>query len=362
MSGASSIIERNASKSSSRDLYFKRTRLPRQDMEELCLSITQIAEISRSTGENKGQGGLKAYSRCYYCYPEEEAQIKELGEIQLDDNIMQFLQLNPGDRVKIQNTQTQYNYAHKVVFEKIIDKEASVQSPIHDRDILGRIDGFPLWKGAIIGFEDWRFRVIDIEPKTDNSALIATLHNDAFVESEGKKVFSTHISTCEENYIEITSGSNDGIANCDPSFCTTSNSNIFSLLQNHGYTWKAYEESMPSNCYPNKYDTAPNEYLDRHNPPVFYTDIATQCKTDEVPLGNITTKTGALITDLSSNKLPTFSFVTPNDCHDMENCGTGQNPMAVGDHWLSVLIPEIMNSQYGSSTVIFITFDSACHN
>jgi phosphatidylinositol-3-phosphatase len=166
----------------------------------------------------------------------------------------------------------------------------------------------------------------------------------------------------EQNYLEITSGSNASLTNCDPTYCNTENSNIFSLLQNHGYTWNDYAESMPSNCYKNNYGTLPNVYLDRHNPPLYYTNIASACKTDDVPLGNITTETGPFFSDLASNRLPAFSFVTPNDCNDMDDCLPGQNPIAIGDHWLSVFVPEIMNSRESPSSVIFITFDSACHN
>jgi phosphatidylinositol-3-phosphatase len=67
------------------------------------------------------------------------------------------------------------------------------------------------------------------------------------------------------NYIAGTSGLGyTGIkkfkSDCNPStHCSTPAPSIFG----QGETWKAYEESMPSNCYP----ANSGEYAVRHNPP-----------------------------------------------------------------------------------------------
>ena len=126
---------------------------------------------------------------------------------------------------------------------------------------------------------------------------------------------------------------------CNPTgSCTTTSASIFS----QGETWKAYEESMPSNC--DKSNSG--EYAVRHNPPPYFTSL-TGCSTLDVPYSK-------LATDLAGNALPAFSFITPNLIDDMHD-GT----VAQGNTWLSNNLPTILNSpEYASgNTAVFITFD-----
>jgi hypothetical protein len=146
------------------------------------------------------------------------------------------------------------------------------------------------------------------------------------------------------NYVSATSGLGlSGISqftsDCDPSAtCSTAAPSIFG----QGETWKAYEESMPSNCAP----ADSGEYAVRHNPPPYFTTL-TGCSTFDVPYPQ-------LATDLSSGKLPAFSFVTPNLIDDMHD-GT----IADGNAWLSSNLPVIFNSsEYKSgTTAVFVTWD-----
>jgi hypothetical protein len=126
---------------------------------------------------------------------------------------------------------------------------------------------------------------------------------------------------------------------CNPTGnCLSSAPSIFG----QGESWKAYEESMPSNCA----GSNSGEYAVRHNPPPYFTSLS-GCGTFDVPYTQ-------LATDLAGNALPAFSFVTPNLIDDMHD-GT----IAQGDSWLSSNLPAILNSQaYTSgSTAVFITFD-----
>jgi phosphatidylinositol-3-phosphatase len=144
------------------------------------------------------------------------------------------------------------------------------------------------------------------------------------------------------NYVGATSGiASFGLfyTDCNPSkLCTSSRPSIFG----QGETWKAYEESMPSSCAPSN----AGEYAVRHNPPAYFTALAT-CSADDVPYTQ-------LATDLASNALPAFSFITPNLINDMHD-GT----VAQGDAWLSGNLPTILASpEYTSgSTAVFVTFD-----
>lgn len=109
-----------------------------------------------------------------------------------------------------------------------------------------------------------------------------------------------------------------------------------------GETWKAYDEDMPSNCYP----TNSGEYAVRHNPPPYFSPL-TGCSTFDVPYTQ-------LAGDLVNGTLPAFSFVTPNLIDDMHD-GT----VADGDSWLASNLPTIFNSsEYQTgTTAVFITWD-----
>ncbi|HXQ58608.1 MAG TPA: alkaline phosphatase family protein [Acidimicrobiales bacterium] len=146
------------------------------------------------------------------------------------------------------------------------------------------------------------------------------------------------------NYIGATSGLSESAvqafsSDCSPSSsCDTSSPSIFGQVT----SWKAYEESMPSNC--DATDAGP--YAVRHNPPPYYTTLS-GCSTNDVPFTD-------LGPDLAGNTLPAFSFITPNLNHDMHD-GT----VAMGDRWLKRNLPAIFESSaYTSGTVVlFITWD-----
>jgi phospholipase C len=86
---------------------------------------------------------------------------------------------------------------------------------------------------------------------------------------------------------------------------------------------------MPTNCQ----KTDAGTYLVRHNPAVYYTNLA-NCDAWDVPLG--TTDNGALLTNVNNGTLPTFSTVTPDSCNDGHDC-----PTSTMDAWLAAWVPKI---------------------
>lgn len=146
------------------------------------------------------------------------------------------------------------------------------------------------------------------------------------------------------NYLAATSGLGYAAVqkfkpDCSPSAgCSTPAASIFG----QGETWRAYEESMPSNCDP----ADSGEYAVRHNPPAYYTALK-GCSAFDVPYQR-------LAVDLSGNKLPAFSFITPNVIDDMHDAA-----IADGDRWLAANLLTILNSpEYqDGSTAVFITWD-----
>jgi len=144
------------------------------------------------------------------------------------------------------------------------------------------------------------------------------------------------------NYIAATSGLSalkQFKTDCEPSAtCSTNAPSIFGQVS----SWKAYEESMPTNCD----KTSAQKYAVKHNPPPYYSTLK-GCSSYDVPYTQ-------LAGDLAGGTLPAFSFVTPNMTDDMHN-GT----IAQGDQWLAANVPSILaSSAYTSnSLVVVITWD-----
>ncbi|MDE3024242.1 MAG: hypothetical protein KGI93_01600 [Acidobacteriota bacterium] len=146
------------------------------------------------------------------------------------------------------------------------------------------------------------------------------------------------------NYIAATSGGTWGIGDdAPPSVHPLAQASIFSQLAERGLTWRAYEESMPTNCDL----SSSGAYAVKHNPAAYYVGIRAACRRFDVSLA-------ALEPDLRRSRLPSFAFVTPNLCDDMHDC-----PVAAGDAWLRRFVPAILASPgyRSATTVLFITFD-----
>ena len=147
------------------------------------------------------------------------------------------------------------------------------------------------------------------------------------------------------NYLAATSGSTQGLAkDCLPAKCSNSSASLFSQLT----SWRGYDESMPGNCSMSN----TNLYAPKHNPAAYYKSVAPACKTNDVPLGTLTS--GSFSQDLAKGTLPAFSFVTPDLCNDTHNCS-----LSTGDAWLSSWVPKITASPayQSGSTVLIITWD-----
>src|SRR2546426_2505493 len=171
---------------------------------------------------------------------------------------------------------------------------------------------------------------------------------------------ATHYHGCISpslgDYLCITAGSTfgctaDSVPNA--SACTReawNATNLVDRLVAANLTWKSYQENMPSDCFAgNQYP-----YAAKHNPFVYYKDIATnatRCARD-VPSG---TSNQLLLSDLGSTTTASnYMWYTPNLCHDMHDCN-----VTAGDTFLSGLVPQILNSTVFQTqrAALLITFD-----
>jgi phospholipase C len=149
------------------------------------------------------------------------------------------------------------------------------------------------------------------------------------------------------NYLALTSGDTDGITS-DCTGCSTSARSIFGQVGPRG--WRAYEESLPSVGYTGGRS---GRYAKKHNPAAYFTSVASAYGRNAVPLE--TTLPG----DLKGNRLPRYSFVTPDLCNDEHDCD-----VSTGDRWLEEWVPKILASPAyrDGATALFITYDEGNHS
>jgi phosphatidylinositol-3-phosphatase len=144
------------------------------------------------------------------------------------------------------------------------------------------------------------------------------------------------------NYLAMLGGDTFGIAeNCTE--CLVSGPNLATQLSRAGVSWKAYMSGLPYPCYTGG-DVG--RYAKRHNPFVYFpwlTSAPRRCAR-VVPEAE-------LWADLEAHRLPSFSWLTPDLCHDAHDC-----LFSAADHYLSLLAPRIMR-QLGPHGLLVVTFD-----
>ena len=175
---------------------------------------------------------------------------------------------------------------------------------------------------------------------TSQAPFIAKLARDYAVANPYYAV--THPSL--PNYIALTGGDTFGITD-DCTDCPVTGENLADQVEAHQRTWKAYMEGLPTACF---LGSSSGAYAKKHNPFVYYTNIATnpaRCR-QVVPLSEFNT-------DLSRGTVPDLAWITPDMCHSMHDCETGE-----GDRWLAAIVPKVLASRaWRDGGVLFATWD-----
>lgn len=195
----------------------------------------------------------------------------------------------------------------------------------------------------------------------------------------------THPS--EPNYVANIGGSYFGIqddnqfyctaalASTDPTHCagttvdhTVNAPNLASQLAATGRTWKGYFQSLPTD-QPPFVNSGPNAngpyaykwpsstdalYASKHNP--FLNFTSTQGDVSRMVSDN------QLGLDLLTGRLPNYSLVVPDQCHDMHGtggCSDTNTLIAAGDQYVGTTVKEIMSSRTWKegNNAIVITWD-----
>jgi phospholipase C len=148
------------------------------------------------------------------------------------------------------------------------------------------------------------------------------------------------------NYLALIGGDTFGIT-FDCTSCFVNAQTLPDLVEASGRTWKTYQEDMPSPCYPKP---EAGNYAIKHNPFVYFKPIrldADRCARSIVPFTQ-------LASDLASDSLPNFVFITPNLCNDAHDC-----TLDVADDWLKTLMAELLPALDGDGKpyLIVLTWD-----
>jgi hypothetical protein len=144
----------------------------------------------------------------------------------------------------------------------------------------------------------------------------------------------THPS--QPNYLALFSGSTQGVTD-DSCPQTFSGPNLAAQLQAAGKTFVGYSEDLPEAGY-----TGCNagDYARKHNPWVNFPDLP----------ASVNQPYSALPADFSA--LPTVSFVVPNLCNDMHDCG-----VAAGDAWARQNLTSYVAWAQEHNSLLAVTFD-----
>jgi hypothetical protein len=186
------------------------------------------------------------------------------------------------------------------------------------------------------------------------------------------------VSPCcsEANYVQLLSGRSWPTVHSDDAYWknqVVGQANLISQLDGADVSWKAYLQSLPyagyqGICYPAKCNGAPDAdplYVAKHDGiQNFTTNLNQRDWSRQVPIGQ-------LGSDLKSGDVPRFSYVIPDECHDMhgdppycQDSGStfdpqNQREVSVGDAYLGQLVSQITHAGFWAqgNNAIIVTFD-----
>ena len=145
------------------------------------------------------------------------------------------------------------------------------------------------------------------------------------------------------NYLALISGSTHGITS-DCTTCVVSGKNLADTLARAHLSWKTYAEGLPRRGFTGGFS---GRYAKKHVPFLYFRDVITNRSRLRrvVPFGQ-------LWKDLAASRLPSFSLVVPDLCHDMHDCS-----VETGDTWLGGFLKPLVRSRKLADSAIFVVTD-----
>jgi hypothetical protein len=167
----------------------------------------------------------------------------------------------------------------------------------------------------------------------------------------------------EPNYVAMVGGSDFGIKDDAPYTTHVVNQpSLANQLEGAGRSWKSYSQSQPyagfaGTCYPCNASDPSSLYASKHNGFLNFASIQNSPAEMQklVPIEQLNA-------DLTGSTVPTFSFVVPDQCHDMHGTNSCPNTLTnikVADTYAGRLVNDIMSSSAwkDGQNAIVITWD-----
>jgi phospholipase C len=158
----------------------------------------------------------------------------------------------------------------------------------------------------------------------------------------------------------MVAGENFGILNDDdpgPANTIDSHSHLADQIEAAGLTWRSYQEGMGEPCGL----VSQGRYAVKHDPFAYFSDINGWDGTTFTRPARCTEHIvdySQFATDVASNSVPSYVFITPNLDDDMHD-GT----VAQGDAWLSTEVPKILATDaYKNGGVLFVLWDEGSNS
>jgi phosphatidylinositol-3-phosphatase len=138
--------------------------------------------------------------------------------------------------------------------------------------------------------------------------------------------------------------------NNDTVSCNHGQDNIVRELLKHGYSWRSYQENLPSAGYQGLYGGTNNDYYRRHNPLIDFSDVCPGTGQDKksVPYSQ-------MATDFAQGKTVNYAYITPDATEDAHN-----GSLQAADQWLQAHVPAILarpEFSAGGDGILFIVWD-----
>lgn len=145
------------------------------------------------------------------------------------------------------------------------------------------------------------------------------------------------------NYLALISGSTHGVRT-DCTTCLVPGRNLADSVEQAHLSWKAYAEGLPRPGWTGAYA---GRYAKKHVPFLYFRDVVSKPSRLRrvVPFGQFSR-------DLASGRLPAFSLIVPNLCHDMHDCS-----VETGDAWLGAFLTPLLRNPKLANSVVFVVTD-----
>ena len=153
----------------------------------------------------------------------------------------------------------------------------------------------------------------------------------------------------QPNYIQLYSGSNQGITNDNLVTTKFSTPNLGKELINAGKTYATYSENLPSVGYDGGYATG--GYVRKHNAAANWMGTGT----NQIPT---TTNQPFTAFPTNFNNLPNVSFVVPNLCNDGHDvCAPYNNRTKQFDYWVQTHMDAFKQWAIANNSLLIVTND-----